>query len=65
MQIAKRFWQSLLVGVQPRIHMMRSFDQRQHNYPGYILRVEGDINGESRVFTIAIGKAAQAKYQEC
>ena len=63
MQIEKHSWQGQLVGVQPRIRMLRSFDQRQHNYSGYILRVDGGINNQSRVFTIAIGKAAQIKHQ--
>jgi hypothetical protein len=34
-------WSGRLVGVQPRIRLLRSFDQRQHSYQGYVLRVEG------------------------
>ena len=43
--------------------MLRSFDERSHNYMGYALRVAGTISGEDREFSIGIGKAAQAKHQ--
>lgn len=42
---------------------MRSFDQRSHSYPGYILTLVGTIDGSERPFTVALGKAAQAKHQ--
>ena len=50
-------WSGKLVAVQPRIRLQRSFDQRQHSYPGYILMLSlGEI------LRVAIGKAAQAKH---
>jgi hypothetical protein len=42
---------------------MRSFDERSHSYLGYVLRVEGAVDGEADVFQIALGKAAQAKHR--
>ncbi len=52
-----------MVSVQPRIRLIRSFDQRSHNYMGYALRITGTIGGEDRDFIIGIGKVAQAKHQ--
>jgi len=56
-------WQGNLVAIQPRIRLIRSFDQRNHNYLGYALRVEEIIGEDEREFTVGIGKAAQAKHQ--
>ena len=52
-----------MVAVQPRIRLLRSFDERSHNYLGYALRIAGTVGGEAREFTIGIGKAAQARHQ--
>jgi len=40
---------------------MRSVDQQHHSYLGYSLRVDGTIDGLSRIFTVGIGKAPQAQ----
>ena len=56
-------WHGALVAVQPRIRLTRSFDERDHSYLGYALRVQGTIGGDQRDFTVGIGKAAQAKHQ--
>jgi len=56
-------WQGEVIGIQPRIRLLRSFDERSHNYLGYLLRVQGSFGQESREFIVAIGKAAQAKHQ--
>jgi hypothetical protein len=48
--------------VQPRIRMLRSFDERTHNYLGYSLLLEGYMSDIERVFTIGIGKSTQEKY---
>ncbi len=56
-------WAGRIVAVQPRIRLMRSFDERHHSYQGYILRVSGACGGEDGEFLIAIGKAAQEKYR--
>jgi hypothetical protein len=56
-------WQGKLTSVQPRITLLRSFDQRNHNYLGYVLSVDGTIGDEERQFCVAIGKAAHAKHE--
>lgn len=51
--------------MQPRIRLTRSFDERYHNYLGYVLRVKGVIGGQPGEFLVAVGKSAHAKYQFC
>jgi len=58
----KHPWHGRIVAVQPRIRLLRSFDQRQHNYPGYVLWIDGIVKGEERGFTVAVGKGAHAKH---
>lgn len=52
-----------MTSVQPRIRLLRSFDERSHSYLGYVLRLDGEFKGERREFTVAIGKAAQTKHE--
>ena len=56
-------WSGRVVSVQPRIRLMRSYDQRSHSYLGFTLTIEGVVGGEERTFTVGIGKEAQAKHQ--
>jgi len=53
---AKISWQGRIISVQPRISLLRSFDQRQHSYQGYVLVLAGTIGDEQREFSIALGK---------
>jgi hypothetical protein len=55
-------WQGVLISVQPRIRLNRSFDQRSHTYLGYALRVRGSI-GEAREFLVGVGEGAHAKHR--
>jgi hypothetical protein len=59
----KIFWRGKVASVQPRIRLLRSFDQRSHSYQGYVLHVQGSLRGEERSFAIGIGKGAQEKHQ--
>ena len=59
----KLTWQGKITSVQPRIRLLRSFDQRHHTYLGYVLGIDGEIAGEQRTLSVAIGKAAQTKHQ--
>jgi hypothetical protein len=59
--MAKTAITGLVLAVQPRIRLLRSFDQRQHNYPGYALLIES----EASPFWVGVGPAAHAKYQFC
>lgn len=56
-------WNGVLISVQPRIRLGRSFDQRAHTYLGYTLRVRGRIGSEDREFLVGVGEGAHAKYQ--
>ena len=56
-------WSGRVVSIQPRIRLMRSFDERSHNYQGYVLRVEGVVGDEPGEFQIAVGKASQTKHR--
>jgi hypothetical protein len=55
-------WTGTLSGVQPRIRLSRSFDERYHTYQGYVLRVTGMAGERQGEFLIAIGKGAQSKH---
>lgn len=56
-------WSGRIVSVQPRIRLMRSFDEQSHSYLGYVLRIVGICDDENDEFMVAIGKAAQAKHR--
>lgn len=56
-------WEGLVCSVQPRIRLTRSFDERSHTYLGYVLRVNGLMDGQAEEFLVAIGRAAQGKHQ--
>jgi len=56
-------WHGIVTSVQPRIRLLRSFDQRSHSYLGYVLGLDGEVGGELRPFTVAIGEGAQAKHE--
>lgn len=56
-------WSGRQVGVQPRIRLWRSFDERAHSYLGYVLRMQGSSCGEEYgEFLIAVGKGTHAKH---
>lgn len=52
-----------IISVQPRIRLIRSFDERSHNYLGYALHLDGVVGGIEREFSIGIGKGTQAKHE--
>jgi hypothetical protein len=55
-------WQGVLLSVQPRIRLTRSFDQRSHTYMGYALKVSGRIGSEAREFLVGVGQGAHTKH---
>ena len=59
----KLAWEGTIIAIQPRIRLLRSFDQRSHSYLGYTLGIDGSIGGEPKEFLVAIGKAAAEKHQ--
>lgn len=56
-------WSGRVVAVQPRIRLMRSFDQRSHSYLGYVLRIEGTCGEQTSEFLIAVGEGAHEKHR--
>jgi len=58
----KLTWQGRILAGQPRIRLYRSFDERGQTDLGYLLRVEGHIGDEERVFALGIGPSAQTKH---
>lgn len=52
-----------IISIQPRIRLLRSFDEASHTYLGYAIKLEGEINNHHTNFSIGIGKAAHAKHQ--
>jgi hypothetical protein len=59
----KAGWKGLVVSVQPRIRLTRSFDERTHSYLGYALRINGTVGGTGGEFTVGIGKVTQEKFR--
>jgi hypothetical protein len=55
-------WHGEVLGVQPRIRLMRAYDERNHGYMGYVLFLRGEADGRASDFTVGIGPAAQAKH---
>ena len=58
-------FKGIIISVQPRIRLIRSFDERSHNYLGYSLFIKGWIDDNEREFSVGTGKAAQQKHQFC
>ncbi len=58
----KTAWQGVLLSVQPRIRLTRSFDQRSHTYLGYALKVRGTIGNEAREYLVGVGQGTHAKH---
>ena len=58
-------FQGTIISVQPRIRLIRSFDERSHNYLGYALMIRGVIDAVEREYSVGIGKSAQQKHQFC
>ncbi|RLA42629.1 MAG: hypothetical protein DRR42_23090, partial [Gammaproteobacteria bacterium] len=61
--VEKVDWSGKVISIQPRIRLNRSFDERNHGYLGFSLRIEGAVSGNPQTFWVGIGKAAQTKYE--
>lgn len=59
----KLTFNGIILSVQPRIRLIRSFDERSHTYLGYSLFIRGWVDSTEREFSVGIGKAAQQKHQ--
>lgn len=58
----KTSFSGLVMSIQPRIRLMRSFDQRSHTYLGYVLLMRGSVGSIQRDVLVAIGATTQAKH---
>jgi len=58
----KTAFAGVIISVQPRIRLTRSFDERTHSYLGYVLRLLGTVGEDKREFSVAVGEAAHAKH---
>ena len=56
-------WTGCVVGVQPRIRLLRSFDERQHSSQGYVLRISGMCGPETGEFLIVVGQGEHEKHR--
>lgn len=61
--IGKVAWSGRIVAVQPRIRLMRSFDERHHSYQGYVLRINGTCDEQACEILIAVGVGAHVKHR--
>ena len=59
----KSTFKGRIISIQPRIRLMRSFDEASHTYLGYAITLDGEINEQYAIFSIGIGKAAHIKHQ--
>jgi len=69
----KSTFTATIISIQPRIRLIRSFDEASHTYLGYAIKLEGEIDNQHNnteqsssdktIFSIGIGKAAHAKHQ--
>jgi hypothetical protein len=55
----KTSFSGLIISIQPRIRLTRSFDQRSHTYLGYVLLVRGSGGAAERDVLVAIGAGTQ------
>ena len=58
----KLSFRGVIMSIQPRIRLTRSFDEASHTYLGYAIKITGTIDNQQTTFSIGIGKAAQAKF---
>jgi len=56
-------WSGRIMAIQPRIRLMRSFDERSRSCLGYVLCIDGTCGGEAGEFLIAVGEAAHEKHR--
>ena len=61
-------FKGIIKSIQPRIRLLRSFDEASHTYLGYAIKITGTVDNQEtissnqNIFSIGIGKAAQAKF---
>jgi hypothetical protein len=61
--IDKIAWSGRLLAVQPRIRLLRSYNELQHQYLGYVLTLKGKMGGRFGEYLVAVGHGAHIKHQ--
>ncbi len=62
--VEKLRFSGTVTAVQPRIRLLRSFDESSHSYLGYAVTLQGELEDfEAGSISIGIGKGAQAALQ--
>ena len=58
-------WSGVVMSIQPRVRLLRSFDQRSDTYLGYVVRLAGSVDGEPRIVRHRHwrGRARQASHR--
>lgn len=46
----KHIFTGKIISNQPRIRLLRSFDETSHTYLGYAITLEGEINNQHNTF---------------
>ena len=52
-----------IISIQPRIRLKRCFDESSHEYLGYAMMLDGELDGQQTLFSIGISKATHTKHQ--
>jgi hypothetical protein len=61
--MGKTAWSGRLLAVQPRIRLLRSFNELQHQYLGYVLSLKGMLGDWTGEFMVAVGNGAHIKHR--
>jgi hypothetical protein len=61
--IGKVHWSGRVTSVQPRIRLLRSFDQSSHSYLGFVLVLRGLVDEKATEFSVALGEKAHEKHR--
>lgn len=56
-------WHGTLTGIQPRIRLTRSFDERWETYLGYVLWIQGHAREQNQEFSVGIPEVLHAHQQ--
>ena len=61
--MSKASFSGKIMSIQPRIRLLRSFDEASHTYLGYAIQLEMINDGQHTSVSVGIGKAAHEKHQ--
>jgi hypothetical protein len=50
-----------VLGIQPRVRLIRSLDPSSQRYQGFVVRVAGKLRDEGRAFVVTLRTGARAQ----